>query len=148
VVVRVAPPPRRLVLVVTLAGGHLWLLACAQEKAARTLQRRACPKIKCNSFFPPTVVCSVEEQQIARAPLASGWSIMASSPHVLSTVEIFAGRVVPHGYYKIIHRDSWYGDSAFYLRILGFAVFFTFLRLVVARWVVKVRFIAATSSLF
>jgi hypothetical protein len=64
---------------------------------------------------------------------------MASSPHVLSTVEIFAGRVVPHGYYKILHRDSWYADSAFYLRILGFAVLFTLLRLVVARWVVKVR---------
>jgi len=62
---------------------------------------------------------------------------MASSPHVFSTVEIFAGRVVPHGYYKMIHRDSWYGDSAFYLRMLGFAVFFTFLRLAVARWVVK-----------
>jgi ceramide synthetase len=62
---------------------------------------------------------------------------MASSPHVFSTVEIFAGRVVPHGYYKMIHRDSWFGDSAFYLRMLGFAVFFTFLRLAVARWVVK-----------
>merc|ERR1712000_69746 len=66
-----------------------------------------------------------------------GTSTMASSPHVLSTVEIFAGRVVPHGYYKILHRDSWYADSAFYLRILGFAVLFTLLRLVVARWVVK-----------
>merc|ERR1711879_1036412 len=36
-----------------------------------------------------------------------------------------------------IHRDSWFGDSAFYLRMLGFAVFFTFLRLAVSRWVVK-----------
>jgi len=80
------------------------------------------------------------EEQIARARLAWGglqWPIMASSPHVYSTVEIFAGRVVPHGYYKIVHRDSWSGDSAFYLRILGFAVFFVFLRLAVARWVVK-----------
>jgi hypothetical protein len=73
---------------------------------------------------------------------------MASSPHVFSTVEIFAGRVVPHGYYKMIHRDSWFGDSAFYLRMLGFAVFFTFLRLAVARWVVKVRFIATSHRFF
>merc|ERR1712093_9377 len=76
-------------------------------------------------------------QQIASLLLVVHSPSMASSPHVFSTVEIFAGRVVPHGYYKIIHRDSWYADSAFYLRILGFAILFTFLRLVVARWVVK-----------
>merc|ERR1712093_62114 len=76
-------------------------------------------------------------QQIASLLLVVHSPSMASSPHVFSTVEIFAGRVVPHGYYKIIHRDSWFGDSAFYLRMLGFAVFFTFLRLAVARWVVN-----------
>jgi ceramide synthetase len=62
----------------------------------------------------------------------------ASSPHLFSsTVEIYAGRVVPHGYYSIIHRDSWFADSTFYLRVFGFAVFFILLRLAVARWVVK-----------
>ena len=65
---------------------------------------------------------------------------------MFSTVEIFAGRVIPHGYYKMIHRESWYADSAFYIRMVGFAVFFTLLRLAVARWVVKVR--SAISSRF
>jgi hypothetical protein len=64
---------------------------------------------------------------------------MSTSLHVFPTVEIFAGRAVPHGYYTMVHRESWTGDSAFYLRMVGFAVFFTFLRLAVARWVVKVR---------
>jgi hypothetical protein len=32
--------------------------------------------------------------------------------------------------------------------MLGFAVFFTFLRLAVARWVVKVRFIATSHRFF
>jgi ceramide synthetase len=62
---------------------------------------------------------------------------MSTSLHVFPTVEIFAGRAVPHGYYTMVHRESWTGDSAFYLRMVGFAVFFTFLRLAVARWVVK-----------
>jgi hypothetical protein len=57
--------------------------------------------------------------------------------HVFPTVEIFRGRVVPHGHYHIIHRESWIADSAFYLRMVGFAVLFTFLRYAVARWVVK-----------
>jgi ceramide synthetase len=60
-----------------------------------------------------------------------------ASPHLFPTVEIYAGRVVPHGYYDVIHHESWNADSAFYLRMVGFAVFFTFLRLAVARWVVK-----------
>jgi ceramide synthetase len=52
-------------------------------------------------------------------------------------VEIMAGRVVPHGFYPLIHRESWLADSTFYVRMFGFAVLFTLLRLAVARFVVK-----------
>lgn len=52
-------------------------------------------------------------------------------------VIIHTGHVIPHGYYKVIHRDSFIADAAFYYRLLGFAVFFTFMRLAVGRYLVQ-----------
>jgi hypothetical protein len=54
-----------------------------------------------------------------------------------STVEVMAGRIVPQGYFELIHRDSWLVDFTFILRMFGFAFFFIMMRLAVARWIVK-----------
>jgi ceramide synthetase len=52
-------------------------------------------------------------------------------------VFIYTGHVVPHGYYKLHPRDTHIADAAFYYRVIGFAVFFTLMRLAVKRYLVQ-----------
>lgn len=61
----------------------------------------------------------------------------STSHYVFPTVEVLHGRIKPHGYYRLIHRDSWVADPSFYYTTLAFTVFFILLRLAICRFVVR-----------
>lgn len=87
-------------------------------------------------YLPTSIGC------LAHQLLGSG-----DASYYEKDVIIHTGHVIPHGYYKVIHRDTFIADAAFYYRLLGFAVFFTFMRLAVGRYLVQVR-IASLRLLF